>query len=95
MAKESYTIGRSTTCDVVFTTNEMKLKWLNIISKVHFRIVRERINNSNEFIVYLEDMSHNGTFVDKIKVGRGNRVIIENNSEIAIAQMNFTSNCTL
>lgn len=90
MAKESYTIGRSTTCDVVFTTNEMKLKWLNIISKVHFRIVRERINNSNEFIVYLEDMSHNGTFVDKIKVGRGNRVIIENNSEIAIAQMNFT-----
>ncbi|XP_029161510.1 serine/threonine-protein kinase Chk2-like [Nylanderia fulva] len=90
MIKESYTVGRATTCDVVFTINEMQQKYLNIISKVHFRIVREYINNSNEFIVYLEDMSHNGTFVDKVKVGYGNRVIIENNSEIAIAAKHLT-----
>lgn len=95
MVKESYTMGRSTSCDLILTSNEIQLRWLNIISKVHFRIVRERIKNSNEFVIYLEDMSHNGTFVDKVKVGRGNRVIIENNSEIAVAQKNFSSNCTL
>ncbi|KMQ97735.1 serine threonine-protein kinase chk2 [Lasius niger] len=90
MVKESYTMGRSTSCDLILTSNEIQLRWLNIISKVHFRIVRERIKNSNEFVIYLEDMSHNGTFVDKVKVGRGNRVIIENNSEIAVAQKNFS-----
>jgi len=79
-------------CDIILTNNELQPRYLNVISKVHFRIVRERINNSNEFVVYLEDMSHNGTFVDKIKVGRGNRVIITNNSEIAVAQQRFSSN---
>ncbi|XP_050456072.1 serine/threonine-protein kinase Chk2-like isoform X3 [Cataglyphis hispanica] len=88
MIKESYTLGRSESCDITLTTNEMQLKWLNAISKVHFRIFRERINN--EFVIYLEDMSYNGTFVDKVKVGRGNRVIITNNSEIAVAKINFS-----
>lgn len=92
LVRESYTLGRSMSCDIIITNNELRPKYLNIISKVHFRITRERINNSNEFVVYLEDMSHNGTFVDKIKVGRGNRVIITNNSEIAVAQQNFSSN---
>ncbi|XP_019885390.1 serine/threonine-protein kinase Chk2 [Camponotus floridanus] len=90
LVRESYTLGRSMSCDIIITNNELRPKYLNIISKVHFRITRERINNSNEFVVYLEDMSHNGTFVDKIKVGRGNRVIITNNSEIAVAQEKFS-----
>lgn len=93
MVKESYTLGRSPSCDITLTTNEMQLKWLNAISKVHFRIIREHINN--ECVIYLEDMSYNGTFVDKVKVGRGNRVIITNNSEIAVARTNFSSNCAL
>lgn len=92
LVRESYTLGRSMSCDIILTNNELTQRYLSVISKVHFRLIRERINNSNEFVVYLEDMSHNGTFVDKIKVGRGNRVIITNNSEIAVAQQKFSSN---
>lgn len=71
----------------------MNRKWLNAISKVHFRIYRERIKNTNETVVYLEDMSHNGTFVDRNLVGSGKRVILGNNSEIALARNNFTGIC--
>lgn len=92
LVRESYTLGRSTSCDITLTSNELQPKILGVISKKHFRIIRECINNSNEFVVYLEDMSHNGTFVDRIRVGRGNRVIITNNSEIAVAQEKFSSN---
>lgn len=85
-----YTVGRVENCDICMTTQEMKLKWLSVISKVHFRIYRERVGDSNETVVYLEDLSQNGTFVDKVLVGRGNRVIIENDSEIAVAKIDFT-----
>jgi len=94
MIKDVYTVGRSESCDCILTTQEMKSKWLNVISKVHFRIYKERIHNTNETVVYLEDMSQNGTFVDKVKVGRGNRIIIETNSEIALANVSFSGNYT-
>lgn len=41
-------------------------------------------------VVYLEDMSYNGTYVNQNLVGHGKRVIIGNNSEIALAKNNFT-----
>ncbi|XP_072765279.1 myosin light chain kinase A isoform X2 [Anoplolepis gracilipes] len=90
MIRDSYTVGRAKSCDIVLTKNEIQEKWLNVISKVHFRIIREHFSNSNEFVIYLEDISCNGTFVDQVLVGRGNRVIITNNSEIAIARKNFS-----
>lgn len=85
MVKDVYTVGRADSCDHILSTQEMRSKWLNVISKEHFRIYKERICNSNETVVYLEDMSQNGTFVDKVRIGRGNRVIIESNSEIALS----------
>lgn len=86
----SYTVGRSTNCDVCLTTSEMNKKWLNVISKTHFCVYREHIKNTNETVVYLEDMSSNGTYVDKILVGSRKRVIIDNNSEIALARSSFS-----
>lgn len=86
----SYTVGRATNCDICLTTSEMNRKWLNVISKTHFRVYRERIRNTNETVVYLEDTSSNGTYVDKNLVGCKKRVIIENNSEIALARSSFS-----
>lgn len=91
----SYTVGRATTCELCITEKEMRGKWLGVISKTHFRIYRERIKNTNEIVVYLEDLSHNGTFVDEVLVGTGNRIIIENNSQIALARSNFIGICDL
>jgi len=87
----NYTVGRSVDCDIYMTINELPLKWLNVISKTHFRIYREFISNMNETVVYLEDLSHNGTYVDEELVGYGKRVIIGNNAKIALVRANFTS----
>ncbi|XP_032683989.1 ovarian-specific serine/threonine-protein kinase Lok-like [Odontomachus brunneus] len=91
MSGDVYTLGRAETCDIHVTSQLMNKQWLNAVSKVHFRIYRECINNTNETVVYLEDLSSNGTYIDKVKVGCGNRVIIDNNSEISLS----TSSCTV
>lgn len=90
MKDTSYTLGRAPSCDIYLTTNEFK--HLSVISKIHFRIYRERVGNTNEIVVYLEDLSHNGTYVNQELVGHGRRVIIGNNSEIALAKSSFS--CT-
>ncbi|OAD53345.1 Ovarian-specific serine/threonine-protein kinase Lok [Eufriesea mexicana] len=91
MTKDVYTLGRSENCDVCVTNNELKPKWLCVISKVHFKITREFIDgNTNDVIVYLQDLSQNGTFVNKKKVGRGNKVILESNDIISLAQSAIT-----
>lgn len=87
MTKDVYTLGRSQNCDICITNNELKPKWLSVMSKIHFKISREFIDdNTNDAIVYLEDLSQNGTFVNGKKVGRGNKVILESNDKIALAQ---------
>ncbi|XP_061929105.1 ovarian-specific serine/threonine-protein kinase Lok-like isoform X2 [Apis cerana] len=87
MTKDVYTLGRSQNCDICITNNELKPKWLSVMSKIHFKITREFIDdNTNDAIVYLEDLSQNGTFVNGKKVGRGNKVILESNDKIALAQ---------
>ncbi|XP_076755046.1 ovarian-specific serine/threonine-protein kinase Lok isoform X2 [Xylocopa sonorina] len=87
MTKDVYTLGRSETCDICVTTNELKPKWLSVMSKIHFQITRKFIDgNSNDAVVYLEDLSYNGTFVNKKKVGRGNKVVLESNDIISLAQ---------
>lgn len=86
MVKDVYTLGRSESCDICVTSNELKPKWLSVMSKIHFKITREFVGNTNDAIVYLEDLSQNGTFVNKKKVGRGNKVVLESNDVISLAQ---------
>ncbi|XP_076283296.1 ovarian-specific serine/threonine-protein kinase Lok [Lasioglossum baleicum] len=87
LTKDVYTLGRSESCDICVTKNDLKPKWVSVMSKVHFRITREYIgDNSSDAIVYLEDLSQNGTFVNKQKVGRGNKVVLESNDIISLAQ---------
>ncbi|XP_043258225.1 serine/threonine-protein kinase Chk2-like isoform X1 [Colletes gigas] len=87
MTKDVYTLGRSEKCDICITENELKPKWLSVMSKQHFRITREFINsNINDAIIYLEDLSQNGTFINKVKIGRGKKVVLESNDVISLAQ---------
>ncbi|XP_053987689.1 serine/threonine-protein kinase Chk2-like [Hylaeus anthracinus] len=87
MIRDVYTLGRSEKCDIPITENELKPKWLSVISKIHFRITREFINENNkDTVIYLEDLSQNGTFVNKKKVGRGKKVVLESNDIISLAQ---------
>lgn len=95
MSGDVYTLGRAETCDIQITSQLLRENWLSVISKIHFRIYRERISNANETVVYLEDLSQNGTFIDRIKVGYGKRVIIDNNSEISLSNSSFIGNYTL
>ncbi|XP_018365875.1 PREDICTED: serine/threonine-protein kinase Chk2-like isoform X2 [Trachymyrmex cornetzi] len=90
MRATGYTLGRSPSCDICLTSNELQIRQLSVISKTHFRIYRERVGNTNEIVVYLEDLSHNGTYVNQELVGHGRRVIIGNNSEIALAKSSFS-----
>lgn len=92
MSGNVYTLGRAETCDIVLNSNIITEPWLNVMSKVHFRIYRECISNTNETVVYLEDMSSNGTFVDRILVGNKKRVILDNNSEISLAKSELVGN---
>ncbi|XP_015432601.1 PREDICTED: ovarian-specific serine/threonine-protein kinase Lok [Dufourea novaeangliae] len=87
MIKNCYTLGRSESCDIWVTNKELKPKWLSVMSKVHFKITREFINgNTKDMVIYLEDLSQNGTFVNKQRVGRGNKVVLESNDVISLAQ---------
>ncbi|XP_076183313.1 ovarian-specific serine/threonine-protein kinase Lok isoform X1 [Ptiloglossa arizonensis] len=87
MIKDVYTLGRSEKCDICITEKELKSKWLSVMSKVHFRITREFIDgNTNDAVIYLEDLSQNGTFINKQRVGRGKKVVIESNNVISLAQ---------
>lgn len=85
LSKNSYTFGRGD-ADHQFTKDHFDNSLLSAISKIHFRVSRET-NISNE-VVLLEDLSCNGTFVNKKPVGRGKKVVLQNNDEISLAHAN-------
>ncbi|XP_046389739.1 ovarian-specific serine/threonine-protein kinase Lok-like [Ischnura elegans] len=79
---DSYTFGRLSSCDVVFSRN-MTNDHLQLVSKIHFKITRKQL--ASVFVVYLEDLSSNGTFVNSRKVGKGRKVPLVNNDLISLA----------
>ena len=60
LLEESYTIGRNSVNKVVVP--DIRL------SKVHCKIFRD-----SEGIIWIEDMSSNGTFIEDEKIGKGNK----------------------
>ncbi|XP_058800439.1 ovarian-specific serine/threonine-protein kinase Lok-like [Phymastichus coffea] len=88
LTKDQYTFGRLADCDIC-VKNKLAPKREQVISKLHFRIYREKIVTSNgieDDVVYLKDESQNGTFVNNISVGRGRSIILVNNDLIAVAK---------
>lgn len=90
MTKDEYTFGRSENCDVCITENEFQGKFHKLISKVQFKIIREYISdNTNDTVIYLIDLSSNGTFVNKQLIGKGKKIVIESNDTIGVLKSKF------
>ncbi|XP_064620238.1 serine/threonine-protein kinase Chk2-like [Lineus longissimus] len=82
--KDTHSFGRGESCDYCFTSACTKQKNVfSAYSKVHFQLTREK--TSTGVYVFLEDLSSNGTFVNGEKVGKGNKQVLNNNDEIALA----------
>nr|XP_023684717.1 serine/threonine-protein kinase Chk2 isoform X1 [Paramormyrops kingsleyae]XP_023684718.1 serine/threonine-protein kinase Chk2 isoform X1 [Paramormyrops kingsleyae]XP_023684719.1 serine/threonine-protein kinase Chk2 isoform X1 [Paramormyrops kingsleyae]XP_023684721.1 serine/threonine-protein kinase Chk2 isoform X1 [Paramormyrops kingsleyae] len=79
--EDEYWFGRDSSCHYCFNDPIIKESGRYITySKRHFKIFRE------EDIVYIEDNSGNGTFVDGKVIGKGKRLPLANNAELALAQ---------
>ena len=92
LIKDEYTLGRAESCEISVTHLGLEKRIVDCISKMHFKITRERIKGSNnveDIVIYIEDLSQNGTFVNKTKVGKNRRVVLENNDVISLAQAKF------
>ncbi|KAJ3604444.1 hypothetical protein NHX12_029184 [Muraenolepis orangiensis] len=70
--EDAYLFGRDSKCDYVI--GDPLLQSVRIYSKKHFRLFREGD------IVFVEDLSNNGTFVDGTLVGKGRKHPLVNNS---------------
>ncbi|EPY75319.1 serine/threonine-protein kinase Chk2 [Camelus ferus] len=82
---DNYWFGRDRNCEYCFDEPLLKrTDKYRTYSKKHFRIFRE-MGPKNSFIAYIEDHSGNGTFVNRELVGKGRRLPLSNNSEIALS----------
>ncbi|XP_066871977.1 serine/threonine-protein kinase Chk2 isoform X2 [Kogia breviceps] len=82
---DSYWFGRDRNCEYCFDEPLLKkTDKYRTYSKKHFRIFRE-MGPKNSYIAYIEDHSGNGTFVNRDLVGKGRRLPLNNNSEIALS----------
>ncbi|NXP67888.1 CHK2 kinase, partial [Chloropsis cyanopogon] len=82
---EEYWFGRDKSCDYSFSKLGLsETGFYQNYSKKHFRIFRE-MGPRNSFVAYIEDHSANGTFVNRELVGRGRRLPLTHNSEIALS----------
>ncbi|XP_029777995.1 serine/threonine-protein kinase Chk2 isoform X2 [Suricata suricatta] len=82
---DSYWFGRDRSCEYCFDEPLLKrTDKYRTYSKKHFRIFRE-MGPKNSYIAYIEDHSGNGTFVNRELVGKGRRLPLNNNSEIALS----------
>ncbi|XP_044728383.1 ovarian-specific serine/threonine-protein kinase Lok [Chrysoperla carnea] len=82
LVNSTFTLGRSIDCDIVLNGQNITPNILKIVSKRHFKIYREDVDQST--IMYLEDCSYNGTFINGQRVGKGKKVILQNGDEISI-----------
>ncbi|XP_051548940.1 serine/threonine-protein kinase Chk2-like isoform X2 [Myxocyprinus asiaticus] len=79
--ENQYSFGRDRQCDYTFSNSAVKkTAHFHTYSKKHFRIFKE------EKLVYIEDLSGNGTWVDDEKIGKGKQRLLSNNSVIALAE---------
>ncbi|KNC46086.1 CAMK/RAD53 protein kinase [Thecamonas trahens ATCC 50062] len=54
------------------------------VSGKHCKLERSEAPNSTTRVVFLTDLSSNGTYVNGRKIGRGRRVVLANNDEVSL-----------
>ncbi|KTF77116.1 hypothetical protein cypCar_00042289 [Cyprinus carpio] len=79
--ENQYIFGRDKACDYTFNNSIVRQSThFRTYSKKHFKIFRD------ENLVYVKDLSGNGTWVDDEKIGNGKQSLLSNNSVIALAE---------
>ncbi|XP_072206998.1 serine/threonine-protein kinase Chk2 [Excalfactoria chinensis] len=82
---DEYWFGRDKSCDYSFSKLGLsETGFYQNYSKKHFRIFRER-GPKNSHVAYIEDHSANGTFINRELIGKGKRLPLTHNSEIALS----------
>ncbi|KAM9526327.1 serine/threonine-protein kinase Chk2 isoform 1-T1 [Guaruba guarouba] len=82
---DEYWFGRDKSCDYSFSKLGLsETGFYQNYSKKHFRIFRETGPRSS-YVAYIEDHSANGTFVNRELIGKGKRLPLTHNSEIALS----------
>lgn len=72
-------------CEIQITCKHIDPLLLPVISKIQFQIELET-ENSGAQLFSLLDLSSNGTFVNKKKIGKNKKVYLSNNDEISLSQ---------
>jgi serine/threonine-protein kinase Chk2 len=85
LTESTYRVGRSPKCEIYLGPENFDKNAYALISKYHFTIIRDQLEN-NLHIVYLQDLSSNGTYVNGKKVGKERRVLIKTSDEISLAK---------
>ncbi|XP_068767467.1 serine/threonine-protein kinase Chk2 isoform X3 [Struthio camelus] len=82
---DEYWFGRDKSCDYSFSKLGLsETGFYQNYSKKHFRIFRE-MGPKNSYVAYIEDHSANGTFINRELIGKGKRLPLTHNSEIALS----------
>ncbi|XP_053325621.1 serine/threonine-protein kinase Chk2 [Spea bombifrons] len=82
---DEYIFGRDKQCDYTFDKPILnQTDRYKTYSKKHFRIFRE-IGPGLSSVAYIEDLSGNGTYLNKEIIGRGKKLPLTNNAEIALS----------
>lgn len=88
LQKDLHAFGRGIDCDYTFEAKIFKknTQHFQALSKVHFRIFKENHSSDPQnYTVFLEDKSSNGTFVNAERVGSGKKTVMKTNDEISLA----------
>jgi len=91
LTEKETVIGKTSSCNITLTEDEVNSSTWNVISKKHFKITRT-VSSSDPMLdikIELTDLSLNGTFVNNVKVPRGKTVQLQNDDVIAVAKAEF------
>ncbi|CAH0398384.1 unnamed protein product [Chilo suppressalis] len=82
LIQPEFSLGRAFTCSFVLNKNMIKENIIRNVSKQQFIIKRDLQETLNPAII--TDLSYNGTFVNGVKIGKGNSRVLDDNDVIAI-----------
>ncbi|ORX56194.1 Pkinase-domain-containing protein [Hesseltinella vesiculosa] len=83
-SRTGYLFGRSVDCDFVVTRPEISQRHCLIYFVKNGKPDQYGSDRSREFSVYLEDQSLNGTYVNGEKIGKGQRVLLNDGDRIQL-----------
>ncbi|CAH0563333.1 unnamed protein product [Brassicogethes aeneus] len=79
LVSDAVSLGRAEYCDIVIVKNRFPDHIVFHISKEHFVISKQAGGP-----VFITDLSKNGTFINRQKVGRNNKYVLQNNDIISV-----------